>query len=90
MQRALVDKIDLDWYDILSFIWTLSYILLQFQLMLRLSRATKTRRKMKHFFSDAYLTFQFFSHLMVVIGMILKVEASGDVAATSEHYNNNL
>ena len=71
----LAVKIDIDWYDILSLIWTSGYILLELQLMSRLSCAAKNRRKMKYFFSDSYLTFQFFSHLMVIVGMILKVAA---------------
>ena len=72
----LAVKIDIDWYDILSLIWTSGYILLELQLMSRLSCAAKNRRKMKYFFSDSYLTFQFFSHLMVIVGMILKVATS--------------
>ena len=73
----LVGQLDLDWYDILAFILTFSYVVLECQLMSQLTCAVKNSssrsEKLKCYFSDTDLTFKFFSHIILLMGMILKV-----------------
>ena len=77
----------LAFYDVAAFIWTLGYVVLEAQLMIQLSSTIQldsiklsstfnlnsVKKKISCLLADAYLNIQFFSHLLLLLGMIIKV-----------------